>query len=101
MYMAKISERLRDLRKEKKLSQVDIAKMLSLSLTAYNRYELGSAEPNITNMIKLSKFYNVSIDYLVGITDIRDKTEIGEMLEKLDSSDQEFVNNLAKRLSKK
>ncbi len=99
--MANISERLRELRKEKKISQGDVAQMLSLSLTAYNRYELGSAEPNITNMIKLAKFYDVSIDYLVGITDVRDKTEIVEMLDKLDSDDQNLVSRLIKRCSKK
>ena len=96
--MAKISERLRELRKERKLSQSEVAEMLSLSLTAYNRYELGSAEPNIANMIKLIKFYDVSADYLVGLTDIKYKSEFVKILEKLDPETQKHLVEIVKKL---
>lgn len=57
---------LTNLRKEKRQSQQEIAKMLNISQNSYSKYELGETEPNITNLIKLADFYNVSIDYLIG-----------------------------------
>lgn len=53
------------LRKQSNLKQSDIAKLLNLSITAISKYERGEAEPDIQSLIKLSRFYHVSIDYLV------------------------------------
>lgn len=65
-----IRDRLRELRKEKSLTQKDVAKILNKSETGYASWEQGLAEPSINDLIILSRFYNVSIDYLVGATDI-------------------------------
>ena len=62
--------RLRELRKEKLLTQKQIANILNKSETGYASWEQGLAEPGINDLISLSKFYNVSIDYLVGKEDI-------------------------------
>lgn len=57
---------LKDLRKSKNLNQSYFAEMLGISLTAYQRYEHGTAEPNFDNLSKLADFYGVTTDYLLG-----------------------------------
>lgn len=54
------------LRMQKNETQVALAKTLGISQSAYRRYEVGEAEPDIDKLIKIADFYNVSIDYLVG-----------------------------------
>lgn len=58
--------RLKELRKQKNLTQAELSQLLNIKQQYYSRYETGIAEPNIENLIKLADFYNVSIDYLVG-----------------------------------
>ena len=62
-------QRLRDLREDHDLTQIDIAQMLFTSQAAYSRYELGRQMMGIDKYIILAKFYNVSIDYLAGVID--------------------------------
>ena len=62
--------RLRDIREDHDLEQKEIAKYLEISQQYYSRYELGQVELPIRHYIKLARYYNVSIDYLAGITDI-------------------------------
>lgn len=67
-----VAEGLRRFRKEKKLTQSDVAQALGIHQQAYQRYEVGKVLPIITVLIKLADAYNVSIDYLVG----RDQKEL-------------------------
>ena len=64
-------ERLKLLRKEKKVSQKTLAELLGISVRGYQFYESENNEPNIEMLIILANFYNVSIDFLVGRTDER------------------------------
>ena len=64
-------ERLRMLRKEKKVQQKEIAEYLGISIRGYQFYESEHNEPNIKALIALADFYGVTIDYLVGRTDER------------------------------
>lgn len=57
------------LRKNKCLSQNDVAGCIGLSQQSYSHYETGVREPDIATIVKLAKFYDVSADYLLGITD--------------------------------
>lgn len=57
---------LKELRKSKGLNQSFFAEMLGISLTAYQKYEHGTAEPNFDNLSKLADFYDVTTDYLLG-----------------------------------
>ena len=57
--------KLKELRKENKKSQEDIAQFLNLNQTSYGRYELGTSEPTIDTLCKLADYYGVSLDYLV------------------------------------
>ena len=58
------------MRKERKISQKDLAKYLDISVRGYQFYESEDNEPIIKMLTKLADFYDVSIDYLVGRTDI-------------------------------
>lgn len=60
--------RIRDLREDKDLSQKQIAEMLNITQTTYSRYENGLLDIPSSSLIKLAKFYDTSIDFLVGIT---------------------------------
>ena len=60
--------RLKDLREDKDLKQEDVAIFLNISQTNYSKYELGKINIPISSLIKLSEFYNTSIDYLLGLT---------------------------------
>lgn len=62
-------KRIRDLREDKDLNQTEIAKMLGMSQTGYSKYETGENDIPTSVLIKLSEFYSVSIDYLLGLTD--------------------------------
>ncbi len=64
-------KRLRELREEKRLYQKEVAKALGISRQAYNRYELGRRNPDNTMLIELATLFNVSIDYLLGYTNIK------------------------------
>ena len=61
--------RIRDLREDKDMTQTQIAKMLGMSQTGYSKYETGENDIPTDVLIKLAKFYNTSIDYLLGQTD--------------------------------
>ena len=62
-------KRIRDLREDNDLSQSAIAKSLNCSQQVYSNSELGQRDIPTDILIKLSKFYNVSVDYILGITD--------------------------------
>jgi transcriptional regulator with XRE-family HTH domain len=67
--MADYRERLRNTREDKDLSQAELGKLLNKSQQGYNHIETGRAELKIDDLIKLCKFYNLSADYLIGLTD--------------------------------
>lgn len=70
-----ISNRLKELRQEKDLLQKDIANYLNISTSAYGFYEQGKRTPDAEIMKKLSEFFNVSLDYLLGKTAIRESAD--------------------------
>ena len=60
-------QRLRDLREDNDKSQADIAQLLGMKQQQYARYESGMQEIPLHHLIKLARFYNVSLDYLAGL----------------------------------
>ena len=62
-------ERIRGLREDRDLSQIQMAGYLQIHQTTYSDYELGNLNIPIPILIKLSHFYNTSIDYLLEQTD--------------------------------
>lgn len=58
--------KLKELRKQNKKTQEEMAKLLNVKQVTYGRYELESSEPDIQTLVKLADYYNVSLDYIVG-----------------------------------
>lgn len=67
--MSTLSARLIELRKEKGLTQKNLADLLGIAPVSWQRFEYGSSKPKLENIIILADYFNVSIDYLVGRTD--------------------------------
>lgn len=65
----KFSERLKELRKERNLSQMDLAFQTHISQSAIAKWELDKTEPTASALISLSKFFGESVDYLLGLED--------------------------------
>ena len=62
-------QRIRDIREDNDLTQETLGKVLNKSQQGYNHIEAGRAELKIDDLIKLCKYYNLSADYLIGLTD--------------------------------
>jgi len=63
--------RIRDLREDMDMNQTQIAQILGMSQTGYSKYETGENDIPTSVLIKLARYYNTSIDYLLGETDDR------------------------------
>ena len=61
--------RIRDLRNDRGLSQSEVAKVLNVKQNTYCQYEIGVINYPLDLVVKLAEFYDVSMDYLVGLTD--------------------------------
>ena len=61
--------RLRDLREDRDMNQMQIANILNMSQTGYSKYETGENDIPTNILIKLADFYDVSVDYLLNRTD--------------------------------
>lgn len=62
-------QRLKDLREDKDMKQVQIAELLGIQQTVYSRYERGFQNIPIEHLLVLADFYDVSTDYILGRTD--------------------------------
>ena len=69
-YMALNNTALKELRKEKKLTQTELASKLDISQKSYSNWESGKAEPTLDNIIKLANILNTTTDFLLGRTNI-------------------------------
>ncbi len=61
--------KIRDIREDKDLTQKQLAQVLGTTQQTYSRYETGEIIIDIFSIVKLSEFYNTSVDYLLGLTD--------------------------------
>lgn len=61
--------RLRDIREDRDLTQAEIGKLLDKTQQGYNHIEAGRAELKIEDLAKLCRFYDLSADYFIGLTD--------------------------------
>ncbi|MGF3103677.1 helix-turn-helix domain-containing protein [Rossellomorea sp. DUT-2] len=69
-----LKNKLIELRKDKKLRQEDIAKILGIARTTYAMYEQGNREPDFDTLNKIADFFEVTVDYLLG-RDQKNKTK--------------------------
>lgn len=63
--------RLRDLREDSDKNQTQLAELLGMSQTGYSKYETGENDVPVAVLIKLSEIYKTSVDYLLGLTDVK------------------------------
>lgn len=61
--------RIRNIREDRDLTQAEIGKLIQKSQQGYNHIETGRAELKIEDLAILCKFYNISADYIIGLTD--------------------------------
>lgn len=73
MIFIKYYQRLRDLREDKDLNQTQIAIVIGTSQSYYAQYENGKRQIPFDRIIELAKFYNISIDYIAGLTNDKRK----------------------------
>lgn len=64
-----MGERLKELRVKRGLKLKDVAAALDVTIRSISRYEDGTREPSVEMIVKFCKLYQVSADYLVGLTD--------------------------------
>ena len=64
-------QRIRDLREDMDWNQAYVAEMLGVRQTTYSKYELGKINVPVDMLVKLADIYHVSVDYLIGRTDVR------------------------------
>ena len=67
-----LEKRLKELRESRRLYQRELAEILDMSFRGYQNYEVGQSDPKLETLIAIADYYNVSIDYLVGRTDVPD-----------------------------
>ena len=67
--------RIRLIRKRYNLNQSQVAEKINMSQMGYSKYETGETMLNTHVLIKLARIYNVSIDYLLGLTDVEERYE--------------------------
>ena len=66
------NERLKQLRKENGLTQVQAAQELGIAYRNYQRLEADGNTPHYSNLVQIADYFNVSIDFLAGRTDVRE-----------------------------
>ena len=66
-------QRIRDLREDKELTQDDVCDMLKIHKSKYERYEQGKSKIDFDFIVQIAKLYDVSIDYIAGLTNSKRK----------------------------
>ena len=69
--MADYRDRLRNIREDNDLTQAELGKLLNKSQQGYNHIETGRAELKIEDLVRICKFYNLSADYIIGLTNTK------------------------------
>jgi len=71
----KMQLRIRDLREDADMTQRQIAEMLHCDQSQYSKYERGERELPLAFAVKLAQFYRTSVDYLIGLSDVKQPKE--------------------------
>ncbi len=92
--MEKLYNRLRQLREREKISQNALANDLGITRASVNAWEMGISAPNAQSLILLSNYFNVSVDYLLGL----DNTEYLD-ISQLNTTEKELVCAMVRYLT--
>jgi transcriptional regulator with XRE-family HTH domain len=77
MFMS-IGERLRELRTSRNIAQEEVARHIGITRSAYSHYEINNRQPVYETLIKLAAYFDVSLDYIIGGTTSKHKTETSD-----------------------
>ena len=66
-------KRLKEIRKERKITAKQLAKVLNVSESTISLYENGKREPDLKTLLNIAEYFNVSVDYLIGKTEEKEK----------------------------
>ena len=91
--MVNMGKKLKNLRKQKRLTQKQVAGRIGLAISAVSSYEAGTRYPSYDVLIKLARIYHVSTDYLLGMTDKKELDISGLKDEEVEAISQ-LVNIL-------
>lgn len=94
--MITLSDRLKELRKENNMTQSDLGKILGVGKTTISMYENGNSTPNDEIKLKIAEYFNISLDYLLGKSDIKNYTNLDTPINKINKLvKQNKINTLA------
>ena len=100
--MANFSERLRNLRQGKHLSQVTLAEKVGISGQVISQYERGVTRPDYETLLSIADYFNVSTDYLLGNTDVTvrfvNEDELS-VLESANGNPRHYINDDTLRMA--
>ena len=98
-----IKNKLRDLREDLDLRQIDVAKATGIDQKTLSNYETGKTNPDSYSLIKLADFYQVSIDYLLGYStlNLKSNKDIITQLDKIEKEINELKRFITKNVSHK
>ena len=94
--MNAIKNRIRDLREDLDLRQIDVAKATGIDQKTLSNYETGKTNPDSYSIIRLAEFFQVTTDYLLGVSSSNIKTN-KDITDKLDKIEKE-INEIKRRL---
>ena len=96
------TNRIKDLREDRDLRQSDVAKATAIDQRTLSNYETGKTNPDSSALIRLADFFDVSIDYLVGRSDMmhNDTADVINALESARNSLDEAIAALRRRSPK-
>lgn len=106
-----LGDRLAKKRKQKKLTQEDVAKKLTIPRSTYSNYELDNREPDVETLLALADLFDCSVDWLTGnskesfVDDYQDTDDIDKQimneLKRVSEEDRQYFLGLLKRMPKK
>lgn len=99
--MATFQSRLKDLIEEKGITQKDLADEINTTKSTISRYLNNKREPKMYLLEKIANYFGVSVDYLLGRSDIKDPAEVVENAISNDPELLEFWNKIKKSQNKK
>lgn len=96
MLRGKKVNRIRNLREDKDLRQIDVALATGIDQKTLSNYETGKTNPDSFAIIALSRFFNVSTDYLLGVSEvnIKNKSDIIKHLEKIEKEIKDIKDSI-------
>lgn len=90
-----IADRIKYLRERYSMTQTDLAKKLGVSRSAVNLWEMSVSSPSLSNLVEMSKIFDVNVDYLINVTD-----KITIDITDLEPNEREIVMKLVECLKK-